>query len=116
MATANILARLLLFAVIALVVVSAPAAHASGLVDHAGADACCAHGEDPAPTADLPSDDDCCATGCQGCFLPCCGGPVSLHVRALTTDAKPASVGAVIDPVVPASAADSGDVFHPPRA
>ncbi len=65
---------------------------------------------------DAPDDKPCCPSGREHCALPCCGWAALASAPSAKSVDFPA--GAFIPPVTSSipSSAESGGIFHPPRA
>ncbi len=106
---------------ISLAIASVPLEALSDMGGLTGDDQCCAPGEDPSScavegTSGVPVDERCCPNGCEGCFLPCCAGPVSMCTSSIILGLNPGSIGSVTHYAESFSLTHPKKIYHPPRS
>ncbi len=110
----------LILGLLAILLASTPIEGLSSLVPATDGDTCCGEqpaddATDPSSAAEPPSGDDCCPSGCHGCFLKCCMGLLSLRPAPVLALPDVTSSAAVLEACrVPASA-PRGVIERPPK-
>ena len=63
---------------------------------------------------DQPLDEECCASGCQDCFLQCCNSLVTLVESAITAGTDLSVRGSICTPTGVSTSAHTRTIDHPP--